>query len=815
MPVNDPRKPHGRANENNAQRNSSRANADQARAARPRSSAPDASRASSEHRRSARGASAARALRTASPRAASRRDAHPRRARGAETPRIDQPRRARDTASTRGESAASSRARGAGSSRAARPRSTQRAAQPQGQPLSFSPLVDKASDANSLPERIFGVLAAVLLGIVSLIVRALQLLAHAVASIARRSRAAAVVMVVAAVLVVGGAIDAFATNGKVYAGVSIGTVDVSGMTADEARGAVEAAYAPQLDSAQVVIFANDDVAASVDVEQQIVQDQATAEQVSFEQAQKDKSLWLETAQTLSATVPTDALVDEAMSVGRAGIGIFDRIGAALGGKTIDVSVQIGADELETLAQDIDTSIGNPRQDFDIKIEQGEVSIVEGHDGWMVNRDTLASELSRALLQTDGSASSFTAHTEYAPLRIDEAAAQQTRDAVDALIDNGATFTSNGTNVDVARAELGGWVATRVEEHDGAFRLAPYLDATAASAELVGMVNASAGGESVSVDFTVEGDDVSVTPRSEVTVPRLVEALDALDQNLFASYRATGAAGTPSTESIAIATQQVSGTLSFDEALSCGLVTEISSFTTQYTNSSSTQNRNHNIHLAADLLNNSVAESDGGDWSFNGTTGNCNEEAGFLPAGAIAGDEYVDEAGGGICQVATTVFNAVYEAGYTVTRRQNHTLYMASYPAGRDAAVSYPDLDFVWRNDTSSDVLLRTSYTDTSVTITLYGVDPGYTVTTETGEWVEGEKHSTRTERDDTLSPGRSYVKTVGTDGLEITVTRTVKEKDGTIVRQDAFHSIYAPITEVIVKGPDATSSNENSTSSSA
>ena len=167
------------------------------------------------------------------------------------------------------------------------------------------------------------------------------------------------------------------------------------------------------------------------------------------------------------------------------------------------------------------------------------------------------------------------------------------------------------------------------------------------------------------------------------------------------------------------------------------------YTTEFTSGAGTENRNHNIRLVSDLLNDSVAPA-GGTWSFNGTSGECNAERGFLGAGAIIDGEYEDAVGGGICQVATTVFNAVYDAGYPVPTRYNHSLYIASYPAGRDAAVSWDELDLVWKNDGASDVLMRTSYTDTSVTVTLYGVDPGYRVSTNVGEWTEGEKHKTKT-----------------------------------------------------------------------
>ena len=78
-----------------------------------------------------------------------------------------------------------------------------------------------------------------------------------------------------------------------------------------------------------------------------------------------------------------------------------------------------------------------------------------------------------------------------------------------------------------------------------------------------------------------------------------------------------------------------------------------------------------------------------------------------------------------------MFNAVYEAGYPVTERRNHSLYISSYPTGRDAAIAYPDLDLTWVNDGTSDVLMRSRYTDSSLTVTLYGIDPGYVVSTQT------------------------------------------------------------------------------------
>lgn len=655
----------------------------------------------------------------------------------------------------------------------------------------------------SAVERVLGLIAAGLVAVIRLIGAVVAFAFRTLRGLCRRSRAFSLCLAVALVLCAGIGIDAAVNGSTMRAGVSIGEVDVSGMTREQALDAVNATYESRLSQGSAVVFSDEETAASVDLAAQLAQDDAIAEQISFDEAQKSKKLWQVDASSLGAVLPSDQLVDEAFSIGRGPADAFERIGAAFGGASVDVRLDFDDVRLEELAHDIDRAIGVVRVDYDVRVEYGAAVVVEGHDGDMVNRETFAQKLTTCLLSSDPAAS-FVASVEHAPLRVDRDGAQKTCDVVNAALQAGATFTHDGSTIAVSGSELGSWITTEVQKTDRGYVLAPAIDAELAAPALVSSINAQENGSDVVVSFSVSDDVVTVDLQDEVTVPDLGVALGALDDNLFGDYRASGAADSSIVSTpIDIATQQVSGSVDFDTALSYGIVSEISSYTTQFVGTTATKNRTHNIHLVSDLINNSVAKAGGGRWSFNEVAGNCNEDAGFLPAGAITGDEYIEEAGGGICQVATTVFNAVYDAGYAVPSRTNHSLYVASYPAGRDAAVSYPDLDFVWLNDTASDVLLRATYTDSSITVTLYGVDPGFTVTSETGDWVEGEKHATKTITDEALAPGTSYTKTAGTDGMEITVVRTVKDKDGSVIRKDAFASIYSPVTEVIVKGPDA------------
>lgn len=604
-------------------------------------------------------------------------------------------------------------------------------------------------------------------------------------------RIAAGVLIALALLL---SIDAVANWGKIYPGVKIGSVDVSGMTAEQVQSALDDAYGPLIASGSVTVYANEDAAAAAKTDEQLAEERATAEQLSVETGRASRDRWTTDAADLDAHVAGAELSRRALEVGREDGGALARLGALLFGRSFDVELTFG-DGLEALASDIDQTIGTSRVDWGVAVTSGRAQVTEGHDGNLVDRDELASELSDALLGDDRG---FVASARFAPVRVDGDEAQRVCDSINAAIAYGAVFTCEDASFTAYSADLGDWVRTDVVEADGSFSLEPSIDESAAkTAILAGLSFAS--GEAPHVTFDTSSEDVVVKTDGQACAPDAAAAARALDDALFAD----GASAPDAAVAIEAPLVALPAELTFDEALDAGVIGRISRYTTEYLDGSGTENRRHNIHLVADFLNDSVARANGGTWSFNDVAGQCNSERGFLGAGAIVDNTYQDAVGGGICQVATTVFNAVYEAGYPVERRSNHSLYIASYPKGRDAAVSWPDLDLVWKNDAASDVLLRTSYTDTSITVTLYGVDPGYKVSTRTGEWSAGAAHSTRIERDSTLASGTSYVKTIGVDGAKIDVVRTVKDASGAVLHEDVFHSEYDPVTEVIAAAPDA------------
>ncbi|MDR1183660.1 MAG: VanW family protein, partial [Coriobacteriales bacterium] len=249
--------------------------------------------------------------------------------------------------------------------------------------------------------------------------------------------------------------------------------------------------------------------------------------------------------------------------------------------------------------------------------------------------------------------------------------------------------------------------------------------------------------------------------------------------------------------VALAITTLEPALTTAQAEAMHITEKFASYTTEYTTASSAKVTN--IHLAADLLNNSLIEP-GGVWSFNDTAGECNAERGFQEATSIVEGEYVDEIGGGICQVATTIYNAVFDSGLPIAERVNHGFYLVAYPDGRDATISWrwPDLKF--ENDTENWVLLTMSYTDNTVTCVLWGTDPGYTVVSEDTGFTDRTDFETREVDNPELPKGEERVKQEGVRGRTIIVTRYVYNSAGELLRKTGFKSVYEPETEIIEVG---------------
>ena len=623
------------------------------------------------------------------------------------------------------------------------------------------------------------------------------------------NRVATIVAIVLIVLVVGGIVDSVANMGKAYGNVSVNGVDVGGMTSEEIDSTLRSALGPEVSHAQVKVYASEDAqrigGGDMTDEERLAQIEriAQAEQISVEQATAAVQSWTTDALTLKANVPYEQLVEDAMAVGREDGGIISRLGLFFMRHDVPVNLEYDEGSVEALASEIDRTIGDARIDATVAIEEGVAHPVEGHDGQMVDRDWLKQKISEAMV-SGSETPSFVAQVTAAPSRITFEQAQVASDGVNKALQNGAVFSYKGTDWEAYDYDIGNW--TRVETvkaDNGGFELSVHIDDNAAIPAVVKGAGAAVKSDNVTVKFA-KADDGNIVVRTfgPGNIPEVTPAIDQLDEALYGEGGVAWSASlSDQPVRIEITESDAPAALTLDQAIDLGIVTVIGEYTTEFSNYEGTENRNHNIKLVADILDNGIVEANGGQWRFNDRSGDTNEEAGFWAAGSIIEGEYVDSIGGGICQVATTIFNAAYEAGLPIDMRFPHQLYIASYPPGRDASVSYPDLDLWWTNDLASDVLLDLSYTDTSVTARIYSVYTGYTVESTTSEWQVGALYGVKFEEDPDLANGESYVKTTGEDGSSITVTRIVRNEAGEVISDQDFESSYDPKDEVVVIGP--------------
>jgi vancomycin resistance protein YoaR len=215
---------------------------------------------------------------------------------------------------------------------------------------------------------------------------------------------------------------------------------------------------------------------------------------------------------------------------------------------------------------------------------------------------------------------------------------------------------------------------------------------------------------------------------------------------------------------------------------------------------SSSNRIHNVQLMAEYIDGTVI-APGATFSFNDSVGPRTVERGFREGQMIIGSLLLPSIGGGVCQTATTLFNNAFELGLPIVERHNHSFYISHYPMGRDATVSWGGPDFAFQNDLKTGILIKTTYTDSTLTFSFYGTKPDRRVEISTGERVNWRSPQASFALDP-YAP-RGSVRTVSGSnqaGFDVTVTRKVYE-DGKLLRRDAVTSNYVAVGPTHIYGP--------------
>jgi vancomycin resistance protein YoaR len=238
-----------------------------------------------------------------------------------------------------------------------------------------------------------------------------------------------------------------------------------------------------------------------------------------------------------------------------------------------------------------------------------------------------------------------------------------------------------------------------------------------------------------------------------------------------------------------------------QARALGATTVVSRQTTSLGDSS--ENRIFNVALLAKLLDGTVVKP-GATFSFNTTVGPRTAARGFREGQAIENGVLVPSIGGGVCQAATTVFDAAFFGGYPVTHRLNHSFYISHYPLGLDATVADSGPDFTFVNDTSSAIVIKSVADSQYMTVAFLSRPLGRHVVQTTSAQTSYTEPKKRFYASPDAAEGEVAQTTLGERGFSVTVSRKVVGDDGKVIREDSFSSRYIPEDAIYLVGKGAT-----------
>jgi len=481
--------------------------------------------------------------------------------------------------------------------------------------------------------------------------------------------------------------------------------------------------------------------------------------------------WTTTNGAVGLVLDVDRILDDAMAVGRSGDPLTRArsiVGAASGAVDLGWPRRTIDDRLDLFVERVATDADRAPVDGDVTIGPTGVVVREPQNGRTVDRRRLSADL---LLQRTFTVALRLPTAVLVPvLGLNEIA-----DARDAALDAYAPLpVVAGSESLVIPAPT---VATLVHV-DRVTTMPEHLVATvdpAAVASLADDVAARLEGPVRNAVLVPGGDRLAVVPgRDGVAVDRVL-LRHALAEAIFQSADE----GRQLTVPADIAAPALSTAAA--EAIASSSVL-LGGFTTYFPENAA---RATNIGNAARTFD-GMTVAPGSSFSFWGRIGQVSTRTGYVSAGAIIGGVSDTAIGGGLCQVSTTLFDAVARAGLRIDQRHPHDYYIERYPLGLDAAVFSPWVDLEWTNDSASPITIRAEATATSVSFWLYGPPTGRTVAfLDAVQW-NVRYPAPDQAADPAHAPGYVVV------GRDVQVTRIVLE-NGTERSRDVWYSHYAPV----------------------
>lgn len=223
-------------------------------------------------------------------------------------------------------------------------------------------------------------------------------------------------------------------------------------------------------------------------------------------------------------------------------------------------------------------------------------------------------------------------------------------------------------------------------------------------------------------------------------------------------------------------------------------------------------RTANLIIACQKLNGKIVLP-GETFSYNKTLGPRTSAAGYKNGKIYSGGEVVDGIGGGICQISSTLYNAVLLSNLGIVERRNHQFVTSYVEAGRDATVVYGAIDFKFKNTRKYPIKIQASASAGIATVSIYGIkEEEYTFSFST-KVITTIPMQTKYEDDGSLPSGTEQVKQKGANG-KITETYITKYLNGKVIETKLLsRDKYDAMAKIIVRGTGKASTTPPATTS--
>jgi vancomycin resistance protein YoaR len=378
-------------------------------------------------------------------------------------------------------------------------------------------------------------------------------------------------------------------------------------------------------------------------------------------------------------------------------------------------------------------------------------------------------------------------TTVVPPKIETATAQAAADLAEQVMGTDLRVSGPNQQMTITSSELRGWVHLDLNAEGTNWLLTIERAPIAAAVANYALVNDV---PPQNASFKFEGGGIAVVPSADGLAANIETTTDSIMAVL--EGRASGALGGIATLTL----DSVPPTFTTAEATALApQITLLGEWTTHYTPSPLNGN-GVNIEIPTSIIDGYVVEP-GGLFDYLSVIGPITSPP-YTGGAAIRNGHTVMEGvlGGGMCSSSTTIFNAALRAGLDMRNRGNHYYYISRYPLGLDATVWISKarrLTMSFVNDTAYPILIRGINQTGKVTFEIYGVDDGRTVEFSEPVVTNPVAAVDKIKYVDALPAGVKKRVEFNSDGMDVSVTRTVRDAAGNIIHEDTFNSEYGTV----------------------